>query len=112
MLLVALAGTVGPLARAVTVAPAHACCGRKAAHRCHDSQDSEIGQPVIRDTGCCNLNGGRAVITAQWAPPQTEMSVRLALSAEPYLFELRAIAPNAQVSGIQSTRAPPTFPHR
>ncbi|HZZ17574.1 MAG TPA: hypothetical protein VFE08_16625, partial [Candidatus Sulfotelmatobacter sp.] len=69
LLLFALVGNLTPLARAVTSAPPHACCIRKAVHSCHDSLSSQKDL-YIRDAACCNNGSGRSVITARWAHAQ------------------------------------------
>src|ERR1035438_1129938 len=73
LLFLALAGSLAPLALAVT-APTHSCCLRKGIHHCHDSLASESGQPVIQDASCCRGDCYRAVTTARWAHPQPKLA--------------------------------------
>jgi len=68
LLLIALLGTVVPIAMQAQASPAHACCLRKGPHHCHDSAHSE--RPVLRDAGCCNHDCCRAVTSSHWAHPQ------------------------------------------
>jgi len=112
LLLVALPGNLAPLALAVTAAPLHACCVRKAAHRCHDSltseQVSEAGQLVLRDTGSCNHDCCRAVTTARCAHAQSRTSAPFVRNVEAYLGESCPVPSNTEVPRFQSTRAPPS----
>jgi len=110
LLLLTLAGYVSPLARAATAAPAHACCIRKAVHRCHDSQSSEAEQLVIHDAACCNNNCGRSVVTARWAPAQRPATAPFAPGIESYLCPGNPFFPKTNRSGFLSTRAPPYSP--
>jgi len=70
LLLIALLGTVVPIAMQAMVTPAHACCLRKAPHQCHDSAAAHSERPVLRDAGCCNQDCSRAVTSSHWAHPQ------------------------------------------
>ena len=110
LLLAALVGNFAPLALAATVAP-HACCVRKAAHRCHNSlaseQVSETGQLVIHDAACCNHDCCRAVTTARWAHAQSSASTPFVQNVQAYLGQSSPIPSNIEVSRSQSTRAPP-----
>jgi hypothetical protein len=111
LLLVVLVGNFAPLALAATAAP-HACCVRKAAHRCHDSltseQVSETGQLIVRDTGSCNHDCCRAVTTARWAHAQSRASASFVRHIEAYLGESSSVPANTEVPRFQSTRAPPS----
>jgi hypothetical protein len=111
LVFVALVGTFTPLALAAT-APPHACCVRKAAHRCHDSltseQVSETGQLVLHDTGGCNHDCCRAITTARWAHAQSRASACFVRNVEAYLGESSPVIPNTGASRFQSTRAPPS----
>lgn len=110
LLLIALVGTLAPLALAAA-APIRACCVRKAVHHCHDSaaseQISETGQLVLHDTSCCNHDCGRAVTTTQWAQAQPPAATELAPNIEAYLSQSTQIDSNTELSRFQSTRAPP-----
>jgi len=107
LMLVALVGTFGPLVRAATAAPPHACCVRKALHRCHDS-DLETEQLVIRAADCCNNNCGRAVVTSRWAHAPTP-GISCTQRSEPYRSQSSIAAPRTICSHFQSTRAPPYY---
>jgi hypothetical protein len=109
LLLVALVGTFGPLARAATTAPPHACCVRKALHHCHDSGGLETEQLVIRGTDCCNHECCRAVTSARWAHARPSAAASFAQNVEAYLDRSTPVSPNTEVSSFQSARAPPLF---
>jgi hypothetical protein len=110
LLFAALLGNFAPLALAATAAP-HACCVRKAAHRCHDSlaaqQAAEAGHLVIHDAACCNHDCCRAVTTARWAHAQSSASAPFVQNVQAYLGQSSPIPSNIEVSRSQSTRAPP-----
>ena len=110
LLLAALLGNFAPLVLAVTAAR-HACCVRKAAHRCHDSlaaqQAAEAGQLVIHAAACCDHDCCRAVTTARWAHAQSSASAPFVQNVEAYLGQSSPIPSNIEVSRSQSTRAPP-----
>jgi hypothetical protein len=112
LLLVALVGNLAPLALAATAAPLHACCVRKAVHRCHDSlaseQVSETAQLVFRDAGGCNHDCCRAVTTTRWAHAQSRASASCVRNVEAYLGQSSKVPSNAEVSRFQPTRAPPS----
>jgi hypothetical protein len=108
LLLAALVGNLAPLVLAATAAP-HACCVRKAVHRCHDSlsSQSETGELLLRDAGVCNHDCCRAVTTARWAHAQSSASAAHVQNVEAYLGQSSPVASNIEVSRSQSTRAPP-----
>jgi len=106
LLLVALVGNFAPLALAATAAP-HACCVRKAAHRCHDSLAAQAGQLVIHDAACCHHDCCRAVTTARWAHAQSPASAPFVQNVEAYLGQSNPVLSNMEVPRFQSTRAPP-----
>lgn len=112
LLLLALVGNLALLALAATAAPVHACCVRKAAHRCHDSltseQVSETGQLVLRDAGSCKHDCCRAVTTARWAHAQSRASASFVRNVEAYVGESSPVPSNPELSRFQSTRAPPS----
>ena len=114
LLLAALLGNFAPLVLAVTAAP-HACCVRKAAHRCHDSlasaQVSEARQLIIHAAACCNHDCCRAVTTARWAHAQTSASAPFVQNVEAYLGQSSPVSSNTEISRSQSTRAPPASLH-
>jgi hypothetical protein len=109
LLLFALAGTFVPLALAVTAAPPHACCVRKATHQCHGSAAVESDQPAIHGTGCCNHDCCRAVTTSQSAHPQPSLASASARSVAARINESHAETPATGLLGSQSTRAPPAI---
>src|SRR5580698_9271047 len=107
LLIVALVGSLAPLATAAA-APIRACCVRKAVHHCHDplasKQISETGQLVVNDSSCCNHDCGRAVTQAQWAQAQPPAASALARNVEAYVRQSTQVSPNTEVSRFQSTR--------
>jgi hypothetical protein len=106
LLLFTLVGTFAPLALAMTAAPPHACCLRKAAHQCHGSAP-ESDQRTIQDAGCCNHDSGRAVTTSQWASPQPWTTSTIAQNVEARIPDTRTDSPSSDLRASQSTRAPP-----
>ncbi|MFZ0320186.1 MAG: hypothetical protein WAL56_13775 [Candidatus Sulfotelmatobacter sp.] len=109
LLLTLLASNLGPLAPAGTAASPHACCLRKAVHRCHDSAEglSDAAEFVIRDGTCCGHGCCRAFVVIQCAYRQPE-------SAAFFLGTISARMARAQEFSIaiayakfQSSRAPP-----
>lgn len=109
LLFFALAANLVPLALAVTAAPPHACCVRKAAHRCHELAEGDSSQPVIRDTGCCNHDCCRAVTTAQWAHPQPKLTAFFLHPIDVLLAMSQANSPAAASAEFHSSRAPPIY---
>jgi hypothetical protein len=109
LLLVALLGPFGPLARAATTAPPHACCVRKALHHCHDSVALETEQLVIRGAACCNHECCCAVTSARWAHARSSAATSFAQNVEAYLDRSTPASPNTEFSTFQSARAPPYF---
>ncbi len=110
LLLFALGGNLVPIALAVTAAPLHACCLRKAArqHRCHDESGVDSSELVLRGAGCCRSECERAVTSAQWAYAQQAAAAFLER------IELRLTRPESafaatQIYDSRSTRAPPHF---
>jgi len=106
LLLFALVGTFVPLALAVTAAPPHACCIRKAAHPCHGSS-SEAEQRTVRGPGCCNHDCCRAATTAQWAHPRGWLASTIVQNVDARIAESLAGTPATELLASQSTRAPP-----
>jgi hypothetical protein len=104
LLLFALAGTFVPVALAVTAAPPHACCLRKAVHQCHGSDPDER---VIRGNSCCSQSYNRAVTTSQCAHLRPSLAVIAAQNVEAQIAEARAETPSTTLFASQSTRAPP-----
>jgi hypothetical protein len=109
LLLVALGGTFGPLARAATTAPPHACCVRKPLHHCHASVGVETEQLVIRSADCCNHECCRAITGARWAHARLSAATSFTQSVEAYLDRSTPVSPTTEFSTFQSTRAPPRF---
>jgi len=108
LLLFALAGNFIPLALAATVAPAHACCFRKSAHQCHGSA-GESAQLSIRSIGCCNQDCCHAIISSQWAHPQTPTLGTFAPTLSAHEIAARSSASPSEFCASQSARAPPHF---
>src|SRR5262249_27501430 len=69
LLLIALVGTLVPLALQAKASPSHACCRRSGAHHCSDSTSPHSGGTVLRDAGCCNHGCCRAVLSSHYARP-------------------------------------------
>src|SRR5579871_1743618 len=108
LLLFALAGTFVPVGMQALAAPPHACCLRKAIHRCHTPGASQ--DPVASDAGCCNHDCCRAVTTAQWANLEASHNSSATLRAEHYETVSRTSAPTKELLSSRSSRAPPHFP--
>src|SRR5579859_4090562 len=106
LLSVALAGNVIPLALAVTTAPRHACCVRKAAHSCHGSSATDADQLAIRNSGCCRQDCSRAVAFSKVGlGPQS--AGFYSPSGHDRLAAAESLAPVRTRRTRQSTRAPP-----
>src|SRR5215469_1494867 len=108
LLLFALAGTFVPVAMQALAAPPHACCLRKAVHRCHTPGASQ--DPVASDAGCCNHDCCRAVTTAQWANPEALHHTASALGAASYETVLDPSIAAKELLSSRSSRGPPQFP--
>lgn len=104
LLLFALVGTFVPVALAVTAAPPHACCLRKAVHQCHGSDPDER---VVRGNSCCTQSYSHAVTTPQFAHPRTSPVSISAPTVETKVPESPAETPTTNLFASQSTRAPP-----
>jgi|SRR5271154_7002033 len=111
LLLFALTGNIVPLALAVTAAPPHTCCVRKAAHqqRCHEPADGDSSQLVVRDTGCCDHDCCRAVTTAQWAHPQRPMNLLGMQNVGSRLDRPLPLSLSLEVIDLRSSRSPPAY---
>ena len=108
LLLFALAGTFVPVAMQALAAPPHACCLRKAVHRCHAPGASQ--DPVASDAGCCHRDCCRAVTTAQWANLESSLNSSATQRAANYETVSRTPAPTKELLTSRSTRAPPQSP--
>jgi hypothetical protein len=104
----ALSGAFAPLALALTAAPAHSCCLRKA-HHCHSFTVAQSDPLNVHSPGCCSRESGRAVATSQWASPQPWAASAFADKAAGKVTESPAIPPATQLFTSQSTRAPPSI---
>src|ERR1700685_1795711 len=104
LLVLALVGTFVPLALAVTAAPVHACCLRKAIHQCHGSAPD---QRTVRTTGCCNHDCCRAVTTSQSAHPRPPLASLVAPNVAARMAESRGATPATKLPASESPRAPP-----
>jgi hypothetical protein len=107
LLLFALAGSLVPLATAVTAAPSHACCVRKAAHHCHEPAVTDSSRLVIRDTGCCSHDCCRAVTISKWARAQSATSFHFTQNVRARLDRPVPVFLNTEVLEFHSGRAPP-----
>jgi len=108
LLLIALVGTLLPLALQAKAAPSHACCRRTGAHHCSDSASPHSGGAVLRDAGCCNHDCCRAVASSQYAHPQPAVgaSGRQAGIANP--IASRTVPALSGALFLLHSRAPPT----
>lgn len=106
LLLFTLVGTFVPLALAVTVAPTHSCCIRKAAHQCRSSF-TESDQRAVRSTACCNHNCCRAVTTSQSAHPGASPASVVARNLDIAISDSYAETPASELFALRSSRAPP-----
>lgn len=109
LLLFSLAGTFAPLALQASAVPPHACCLRKAVHRCHEAAAEDRHEPIASAPGCCHHNCIRAVTTSQSAYPKPPVATPFAASAQAHESHFQSGAPASQVFSTQSTRAPPLF---
>jgi len=108
LLLFALVGTLAPLGLAVTAAPPHACCRRKASHGCHEMAVVEPSGPAIRDAKCCNQDCCRAATTTpQWAQAQPKLSAFFLRTIDLPLAASQPHFPAAASVQFPSSRAPP-----
>jgi hypothetical protein len=106
VLLLALIATCLPLAQALTAAPPHACCIR-AAHHCHDSALAPSDPLALRGGNCCSHDCCRAVTTAQWGHPQSQLIAISAHAVERFVAESYLSNPAADLILAQSPRSPP-----
>lgn len=111
LLLIALAGTFAPLALQAAAAPSHACCLRKAMHRCHEAAAADRHEPVASAPGCCHQNCYRAAITKQCAHPEPSIEAAFARNTENHESDFQPEVPDFNLLSTQSTRAPPEFAH-
>ncbi|HLZ41620.1 MAG TPA: hypothetical protein VKQ11_11695 [Candidatus Sulfotelmatobacter sp.] len=107
LLLFSLAGTSVPLALQASVAPPHACCLRKAVHRCHQAEAADRHEPVAAAPGCCHHNCLRAVKTSQSAHPEPSVTSAFEPVRQNYLAKSQPGVPASQIFSTKSTRAPP-----
>jgi hypothetical protein len=108
LLLFALAGTFVPAAMQALAPPPHACCLRKAVHRCHAAGAQQ--DPVVSDAGCCNHDCCRAVTTAQWAHPETSEDASAVALITNREIALPSYGPIREFVSSHSSRAPPQSP--
>jgi hypothetical protein len=106
LLLATLVGNLGPLALAAAAAPPHACCLRKAVHRCHGSLAPET-EFVIRDASCCNHDCCRAVTSARWAHAQPKLAAFFLQTINRLQAGSQPGSPVNASAEFQSSRAPP-----
>ncbi|HKI26642.1 MAG TPA: hypothetical protein VKA07_09975 [Candidatus Sulfotelmatobacter sp.] len=112
LLLFALAGSILPLAQAVTASPVPECCRRMGAHHCQDASAASASasgssQASFRAPGCCHGDCGRAVTTAQWAHLQLIANDPFARNIDARIVASNPHAPDAIRAASPSTRAPP-----
>jgi hypothetical protein len=106
VLLLALIATCLPLAQALTAASPHACCIR-AAHHCHDFALASSDRLALRGGNCCSHDCCRAVTTAQWGHPQSQLIAISAETIESSFEESRLSILASDLILAQSPRAPP-----
>jgi hypothetical protein len=104
-LLLALAGTLVPVALAATAASPHTCCIR-ATHHCHDSAMMS-DQLALRDASCCNHDCRRAATTAQWPHSQSQQTTISAPQIDARVAEPHLRLAITELSASQSPRGPP-----
>src|ERR1051326_2372887 len=107
LLLFSLAGTFVPLALQATAVPPHACCLRKAVHRCHQAEAADRHEPIAAAARCCHPNCNRAVKTSQCAHPEPSVASSFEPVRHNYQSNLQLCIPASHIFSAQSTRAPP-----
>jgi hypothetical protein len=106
LLLVALAGNIGPAAMAAA-SQAHACCVRKAMASCHRSPLVGSGVSVIQSVGCCNQGCGRAVISLRWTATPAQGRDFFNPEIEARLAPLKLSSERTETVRSAPARAPP-----
>jgi hypothetical protein len=107
LLLLALVGSLAPLALAVGIAPPlHACCLRNASHHCHDSAAEHL---TFRDRSCCRPDCARALTITRTAYAQPIILSATAIFGERYSIAIKIGPPATENFDLLSTRAPPQF---
>lgn len=109
LLLFALSGTLAPLALQAAAAPPHACCLRKAMHRCHEAAAADRHEPVASAPGCCHHNCFRGVTTSRCAHPEPLVVGVFAPDRQDYESDFQPEIADFEFLPTQSTRAPPQF---
>jgi hypothetical protein len=109
LLLIALTGTFVPLALQAAAAPPHACCLRKAMHRCHEATAADRREPVAVAPGCCQHNCFRGVTTSQYAHPEAPVVGVFARDGQKHDSDFQPAIADFEFRSTQSTRAPPQF---
>ncbi len=107
LLIFALLGNLAPIALAVAMPPAHACCLRKGAH--HHCHDFDVEHLILTNRDCCRQNRPRAVTATQTARAQPGATIALADGNENYSIQLRFRRPAAERFSLSLSRAPPQF---
>jgi hypothetical protein len=107
LLLIIAAGSLVPLATAITAAPPHACCVRKAVHRCHEADSADSSGLVVRDTSCCDHACGRAVTTGRWANAQPKLAAFFLQTIHARLAGSQPDSIATASAEFQASRAPP-----
>jgi hypothetical protein len=108
LLLIALLGTLLPVAMQASTAPSHACCRRTGPHHCTDSAQTHSEEAVLRDTGCCNHDCCRAVASSHYAHPAPSVAASRAENSSECTGPPAAFPISDAVSLLHS-RAPPTL---
>lgn len=109
LLLIALVGTIVPVAMEAKAAPPHTCCLCKGSHRCHEPAQVPSEQPVLVDVGCCHNQRCRARTSSHWAHPRPSLNT---LSIADPTGCASGAQPDQQVStgsSLLRSRAPPSF---
>jgi hypothetical protein len=107
LFLVIVAGSLVPLAMAITTAPPHACCVRKAVHRCREADSADSSGQIIRDTSCCDHECGRAATTGRWANAQPKLAAFFLQTIHARLAGSQPDSTATASAEFQSSRAPP-----
>lgn len=109
LLLICVAGSFVPLALQASAIPPHACCLRKAMHRCHEAAAADRHEPVASAPGGCHHNCYRGVTTSQSAHPEPPVGGWFAPDTQNHDSDFQSAIPDFNFLSAQSTRAPPQF---
>jgi hypothetical protein len=106
LLLFSVAGTVIPLAGAVSTAPLPLCCIRHK-HACHAAVGSNSSPAEVHESCCSRQGCGHAVITARWAHPGMQAGSFLARALSRHIADQQLPPLSPEFLNFKPTRAPP-----